>query len=216
MPFTCVLFDLDGTLLDTLDDLAGSCNRTLASFGFPIHAPESYRYLVGDGINMLFARALPEDQRNDAMIERCIDAYRADYSANWNVATRIYPEMADLLDVLAARQIKLAVLSNKLHEFTTACCSHYLSRWRFEVVLGQTPDLPRKPDPAPALEIARRMNEPPGNFLYLGDTATDMLTASAAGMYPVGALWGFRTAKELRESGARTLVSSPLELLRLL
>ena len=213
MRFTPVLFDLDGTLLDTLDDLANSCNRALASMGFPTHQREAYRYFVGDGLGMLINRVLPEDRRDPQTIEACRCAYRDDYSKNWNVDTRLYEGIADLLDGLTERKMRLAVLSNKPHEFTTVCCAHYLKRWKFDIVLGQTPELPRKPDPAAALEVARRMNEPPQNFLYLGDTATDMQTATAAGMYPIGALWGYRTRDELESSGARALIAHPMELL---
>src|SRR5688572_5741802 len=195
--FTSVLFDLDGTLLDTLDDLASACNGALSAMGLPTHQRDAYRYFVGDGLGMLINRVLPEERRDPQTIETCRSAYHANYSKNWNVNTRIYQGMAELLDGLTARKMRLAVLSNKPHEFTVACCAHYLDRWKFEVVLGQTPELPRKPDPAPALEVARRMNEPPHSFLYLGDTATDMKTAIGAGMYPVGALWGFRTRDEL-------------------
>jgi phosphoglycolate phosphatase len=216
MIFTSVLFDLDGTLLDTLADLANSWNRSLASLGFPTHPVESYRNLVGDGVQMLLQRALPEEHRDEQTIERCKCAYVEDYAKNWNRDTRLYEGMAELLDALTKKKMRLAVLSNKLHEFTETCCAHYLGRWKFEVVLGQTPDRPRKPDPAGALEVARRMNEKPDRFIYVGDTATDMQTAKAAGMYPVGALWGFRTADELQAAGARVLIKRPIELLEVL
>jgi len=112
--------------------------------------------------------------------------------------------------------MKLAVLSNKSHDFTTRCAEHYLSRWSVSAVLGQTENRPRKPDPAGALEIARQLNEPPERFIYLGDSAVDMKTAIGAGMYPVGALWGFRTREELEESGAAEVIERPLDLLGLL
>ena len=215
--FSSILFDLDGTLLDTLDDLANSCNRSLASMGFPTHEREAYRYFVGDGLGMLMSRALPAPHRDDpATVERGQVAFREDYSRNWNVATRLYQGMTELLDELTDRKLRLAVLSNKPHEFTAACCNHYLHQWPFEIVMGQTDDFPRKPHPAAALEVARRMDERPENFLYVGDTATDMQTAVSAGMYPVGALWGFRTRQELEDAGARTVIDHPMELLKLL
>jgi len=216
MIFTSVLFDLDGTLLDTLADLANSWNRCLSSMGFPTHPVETYRYFVGDGVHMLLERALPEGHRDQQTIAHCKSAYVEDYAKNWNRDTRLYEGMADLLDALTQRRIRLAVLSNKLHEFTETCCTHYLGRWKFEVVLGQSAERARKPDPAGALEIARRMNEKPQRFVYVGDTATDMQTATAAGMYPVGALWGFRTADELQAAGARVLIKHPRDLLEVL
>ena len=216
MNVTSVLFDLDGTLLDTLADLANSWNRSLQTLGFPAHPVQAYRYFVGDGVQMLLERALPQGHRDEDTIARCKVAYVEDYAKNWNRDTRLYEGMAELLDALTERKIRLAVLSNKLHEFTSMCCQHYLARWKFDVVLGQSSDRPRKPDPAGALEVARRMNEKPGRFIYVGDTATDMQTATSAGMYPVGALWGFRTAQELQAAGARVLIKHPMELLDLL
>jgi phosphoglycolate phosphatase len=211
-----VVFDLDGTLLDTLEDLAGAVNRVLARHDFPSHPLDAYRYFVGDGARTLFERVLPEHHRSESMIETCLEEFREDYGQNWNIRTAPYPGIERLLDALTARGTRLAVLSNKPQETTVKCVSGILPRWDFAVVLGQRPGVPKKPDPAGALELASRMGLPPGEFLYLGDTGTDMLTASAAGMLAVGALWGFRKAEELTAHGARHLVASPMEVLALL
>jgi phosphoglycolate phosphatase len=211
-----VVFDLDGTLLDTLEDLAGAVNRVLASHAFPAHPLDAYRYFVGDGARTLFERVLPEHHRSEPMIETCLEEFREDYGRNWNIRTAPYPDIERLLEALTARGTRLSVLSNKPHETTLACVRGILPRWEFDVVLGQRPGVPKKPDPAGALELASRMGLPPEAFLYLGDTGTDMLTASAAGMLAVGALWGFRTAEELTAHGARHLVASPMEVLGLL
>jgi len=216
MPYQAVLFDLDGTLLDTLADLGNAMNRVLAAQGLPGHPLDAYRYFVGEGARLLVTRALPENRRDEATIAACLDAFQADYDQNWRVETKPYPGIPDMLDALTARGLKLAVLSNKPHDFTVRCVHELLPRWTFEPVFGLRETVPRKPDPAGALEIAACLNLPPANFLYLGDTATDMQTARAAGMVPVGALWGFRSAEELAESGAEMLLEEPVGLLGVL
>lgn len=216
MEFKVILFDLDGTLLDTLKDLGNSVNRVLAERGFPTHDLDRYRYFVGDGAMMLITRALPKQKRNNDVIQACVDAFKKDYSQNWKVKTRLYYGIAEMLDELIAQNLKLAVLSNKPHKFTKQCVDELLSNWRFEIVIGQRDAVPRKPSPEGALEIAEHLNTKPENVLYLGDSAVDMQTAVAAGMFPAGVLWGFRSGKELHDSGAKALIERPLEVLSLL
>ena len=216
MQFKVILFDLDGTLLDTLEDLGNSVNRVLAKKGFPTHDLDRYRYFVGDGALMLITRALPKQKRKNDVIQACIDAFQLDYSQNWKVKTRLYDGIAEMLDELVTRNLKLAVLSNKPHIFTKQSVDHLLSNWRFEIVLGQRDAVPRKPSPEGALEIAKHLNAKPENVLYLGDSAVDMQTAVAAGMFPAGVLWGFRSMKELQDAGAKTLIEQPSEVLSLL
>jgi phosphoglycolate phosphatase len=216
MQYKAVLFDLDGTLLDTLDDLADSINAALGRLGFPARPVANYRYYVGDGLENTIHRALPEGRDDDETIARCIAACREEYAARYADKTVPYPGVPDLLDGLAGRRIRMAVLSNKPDRFTRMCVEALLGDWRFGPVLGTRPGVPIKPDPTAALEVARRLGVPPHEFLYLGDTGTDMQTACAAGMHPVGALWGFRAAEELSANGARALISDPRELLDLL
>ena len=216
MPYKAILFDLDGTLLNTLEDLGDAANRVLVARGFPTHKLDEYRYFIGDGTAMLITRALPEGQRNDDTIRACLKALLEGYGRNWKVKTRPYDGVTQMLDELTARRIKMAVLSNKSHDFTKRCVTDLLPNWTFHVVLGQRDAIPLKPDPAGALEVAERLNIPPGNFLYLGDSAVDMKTAIAAGMFPVGVLWGFRLAEELQENGAQVLIERPSEVLNLL
>jgi phosphoglycolate phosphatase len=213
MSYQAVIFDLDGTLLDTLEDIGDAVNRVLSSQGFPVHPIDAYRFFVGDGVVKLIARALPEDKRDAETIRSCLDAYRADYSRHWNVKTRLYDGVSAMLDALTARGLKLAILSNKPHEFTQECVREFLSTWSFDTVIGQRDGGPLKPDPAGALAIARTLGIIPAACLYLGDTAVDIKTAIAAGMTPVGVLWGFRPMEELRESGATILIQQPLEIL---
>jgi phosphoglycolate phosphatase len=211
-----VLFDLDGTLLDTLQDLADSSNLVLRQLGFPEHPIASYKRFVGDGIAELARRVLPEGNRDEATLAHCLSAIRSEYNRRWADQTRPYEGIPDLLDALTARCLPLAILSNKPHEMTAVVVERFLSRWRFAVVLGAKTSVPMKPDPTAALDIAQRLVVQPGQILFLGDTGTDMRTARAAGMVAVGVLWGFRTADELRENGATRLLENPLELLELL
>jgi phosphoglycolate phosphatase len=214
--YKAIIFDLDGTLLDTLEDLSDSVNRVMTRRGFPTHTLDEYRYFIGDGTAMLIARALPKEERNDKTIRACLKAFSEDYGRNWNVKTRPYKGITEMLDALTERGLKIAVLSNKQHEFTKRCVADLLPKWTFDIVLGQRDAVKRKPDPAGALEVAQRLRVSPAEILYLGDSAVDMRTAAAAGMFPVGVLWGFRPAEELQESGAKALIERPLEILNLL
>jgi phosphoglycolate phosphatase len=216
MNLLAVLFDLDGTLLDTLDDLADSTNLALRRLELPEQPVESFKRFVGDGIENLVRRAVPEDRRDPDTLAECVRLTRANYSARWAEKTRPYDGIPALLDALTARGARMAVFSNKPDEFTQLCVAKLLADWRFDMVLGANPSLPRKPDPAGARLIANRLQLDPAEFAYLGDTDTDMQTAVAAGMFPIGVLWGFRTAEELAANGAKVLIENPLDLLPIL
>lgn len=216
MACKAVIFDLDGTLLDTLADIGNATNRALAQAGFPPHPLEAYRYFVGDGVHALITRALPPEKRDPAAIQHCVNLYRTDFGQNWNIQTRPFAGIPAMLDAIAAQGIKMAILTNKPHDFTLLTVAEFLAKWHFEKILGERAGLPKKPDPTGALEIARDLRCAPGEMLYLGDSAVDMQTARAANMFPVGALWGFRTEAELQAGGAARLVKQPLEILALL
>lgn len=208
-----VIFDLDGTLLNTLDDLADSMNRVLDRMGLPGHPREDYKYFVGDGIEKLAYRVLPEENRNKEELARCVTEMREEYGNHWHDQTHIYEGIEAMLSGLARRNIKPAILSNKPDRFTQLTVSHYFPDWNFFPVIGITPGIPKKPDPAGAFQIMNQLQLTPRDCLFLGDTSTDMLTAGEAGIFAVGALWGFRTRDELITSGARALIESPEELL---
>ena len=216
MKYSAVLFDLDGTLLNTLKDIADSVNSALGHLGFPQHGLEAYKYFVGDGRDTLAIRALPESHRNAVTVGKLVTYINEEYSKRWANNTSPYQGVPDLLDALTSNGIKMAILSNKPHSFTKLMVSGLLPRWRFELVIGALPSVPKKPDPTAALQIARRLNIRPLEFHYLGDSDVDMKTATAADMYPIGALWGFRTADELLAGGARALIQQPTDLLHLL
>lgn len=211
-----IIFDLDGTLLDTLEDIANSMNTVLVKHGFPTHSVDDYRYLVGDGAAVLVSRVLPEEKRNDETIKNLLKEFRKEYSYNCNVTTKPYDGVHEMLDALTAHGIKLTILSNKPDDFTKLCVTEFLPNWNFDIVFGLREGIPRKPDPTGALQIAGHLNIPPAHILIVGDTSVDMKTAVAAGMFSVGVLWGFRSQEELLNNGAQALIQRPQEILTLL
>lgn len=215
MKYKAVIFDLDGTLLDTIRDLAESMNEVLTRYSLPTYPVDDYKTFVGEGMEVLVRRVLPEGCANQETIVACLQAMRKEYEMRWARNSRPYEGVPDLLDGLVARGLKVSVLSNKPDDFTKLMVAELLPRWRFDPVLGARTGVPVKPDPAGAQEIAERLCLSTGEFLYLGDTGVDMQTANAAGMHAVGALWGFRAAEELLLAGAKTLLEKPVDLLEL-
>ena len=211
-----VIFDLDGTLLDTLRDIAAAANQVLLELRYPEHSLDAYRYLVGDGVRVLFQRALPDGVGTGQVVDRCVELFERHYAETWDRSSAPYAGIESLLELLERRGIPMAVLSNKPHAFTLQCVSRFFAPGRFDPVLGQRPHVARKPDPAGVDEICRQWGIPAGRVFYLGDTNTDMWTACAAGCVAVGVTWGFRLASELEASGARFLIDEPVELLQLL
>ena len=216
MRYKAILFDLDGTLLDTLEDLATAANRALGTLGLPAHPTDAYRVFVGDGLRTLAERILPGEQRSAAQVDALVATFEREYSRTWNERTAPYAGVPEMLDRLTGDGYRMSVLSNKPDAFTRLCVEQLLPHWTFAPLYGQRPGVPKKPDPAAALAIAAELGLDPAEVLYLGDTATDMHTARAAGMAAVGVLWGFRTADELRAAGARHLITHPGELAPLL
>ncbi len=207
-----ILFDLDGTLVDTLQDIADAMNRALRAHGLPEWNVPDYRYLVGDGAKVLSERAVRGRQD---LAESVRAEYQHWYERHNMEKSRPYEGVPETLVQLAADGVRLCVLSNKPDADSRRVVSHYYPEVPFEIVRGQLPGIPTKPDPTAALHIAAEMGLRPDDFLYLGDTAVDMTCARRAGMTPIGALWGFRTRGELVESGAERLLAEPRELLLL-
>ena len=216
MQFKAVIFDLDGTLLDTLEDIVDSTNSMLSQFGFPHHDLQTYKYFVGEGIEKLVRRALPKEKNEENFIAHCVTLMREEYSRRWANKTRPYLKIPELLDTLTSRGIKMAILSNKPDDFTKEMVAKFFPEWKFTIVQGEKLSVPKKPDPTAALSIAKKLKISPHKFLFLGDSEIDMKTAQAAKMYPVGVLWGFRTAEELISSGAKRLIQNPWDLIALL
>jgi phosphoglycolate phosphatase len=209
MKINAVIFDLDGTLLDTLADIGNAMNHALDERGFPTYPIKKYRDFIGEGPRRLVIRALPGDNRTESMISECLAAYLEAYERNFDQDTRIFPGIPEFLDELTRRRIRLAILSNKHHDLTVKCVDHFLSPWHFEKVLGLRDTVPRKPDPAGALEIAAAFAVAPEEFAYLGDSGTDMKTARASGMFPIGVSWGTRQEPELKAAGAAAVIDHP-------
>jgi len=192
-----VIFDLDGTLADSLGDIAAAMNRTLVAHGFPEHPVAAYRTFVGEGIRGAF-----------------LAAYQADYADHLLDATRLFPGIPEVLDALQSAGMPVGVLSNKPDLPTRQMVDALCSRWAFRAVFGERPGVPRKPDPMSALALADALGAPPESVAFVGDTGVDMLTARAASMRPVGVLWGFRP-KEVLATGVEAAGTGP-ELAQLL
>ncbi len=210
---SAVIFDLDGTLADTIEDLANSLNRSLAARKLPIHDFPAYKMMVGNGFRNLVIAALPEDKRQEALVSE-IHAEASDWYAHHLVdATRPYPGVVDLLAALAEKGIPLAILSNKPEKLVISMVESLFPQAGFAFVRGETGVFPRKPAPDQAQDLARRLGLPAKDIVYLGDSDVDMMMARNAGMIAAGAGWGFRGAAELTASGAEFIVQSPLEIL---
>jgi len=207
-----VVFDLDGTLLDSLKDIATAANRSLDEKGFPTHLPEQYARFVGDGIRQMVCRILPVSMRNESIVDEMLKRVRRHYNSTWKCNTRPYPGIHELLDCLQKRDVQLAVLSNKPQEIMASQLSWFFPKAGFHVIAGARQGIPLKPDPGALLSVLQRMDCPPGSAMMLGDTAVDMQVARAAGAIAVGALWGFRDRQELLAAGADHLVAKPAEI----
>jgi len=208
--YQAVLFDLDGTLTNTLEDISFAMNRALRLNGLPEYPVDAYRYLVGNGAKVLAQRAVGERRELAEAVQRTYQAYYQEHSLD---RTRPYEGIPELLAELQRRGVKLCVFSNKPHKDTCRVVEHFFPQVDFAVVRGQMEGVPVKPDPAGALAAAEAVGVPPEDFLYLGDTDVDMCCARNAGMHAIGVTWGFRTAEELLAAGAERLIHQPLELL---
>lgn len=206
--YKAVIFDLDGTLTDTLADIAAAMNRALRLHDLPEWQQDAYRYLVGNGAKVLSERCVRDRQELAPAVRQTYQSY---YKAHNLVRTCPYDGVPEMLAALADHGLRLAVLSNKPDADTKAVVRHFFPDVPFAVIRGQVEGVPVKPDPAGALAVAAELGVQPPECLYLGDTDVDMRTAAAAGMYAIGALWGFRTAEELQSSGARFLAETPTD-----
>ncbi len=210
-----VIFDLDGTLLDTLGDIADSMNAVLASHGLPVHELKAYRSMVGSGMEALARRALPPGFPAEA-VPGIVESLIREYDRRFSATSRPFPGIPEVLTALSKRGIPLAVLSNKPENFTELMVRTLLQQWDFREVRGLSPGSPRKPDPAIALEIARSLGLPPEEVVIVGDSDIDMQTALKAGMRSVGVLWGYQERERLVSGGADIVVDSPRDLLECL
>lgn len=216
MKFKGAIFDLDGTLADSIQDLGDSMNFVLCKQGMPTHTYEAYKYYVGKGIRNLVVESLPKHHRSEALINTCLDQFVSHYEENCLNKTKLYEGTEHVLLTLKTDGIKMAVFSNKREELTRKVVDTLFPSDFFEIVLGARPDLPKKPDPDGALHISTHLDIDPKKIVYLGDTNIDMKTANNAGMYAIGVSWGFRTRGELEAAGARAILDHPRDLLLLM
>lgn len=203
-----ILFDLDGTLLDSLKDIANAMNTVLERNGYPPHPLEDYNHHVGDGMETLARRVLPEGSSTETRA-RIVREMKRQYSDTWYHWSAPYPGIHAMLDHLISLPLKLGVLSNKPDEFTTVIVEHFFPLVPWAAIRGARPGIPVKPAPDAALDIAREWALPPEQILFIGDTSTDILTAVHAGMPSLGVTWGFRDRDELLHHGAHSIVDHP-------
>lgn len=211
MSIQAFIFDLDGTLLDTLDDLADAANTALQELGYPTHPVDAYRTFVGSGIEILFRQALPYGASSET-IHRAVALMENSYATNWKHKTRPYAGILPILHTLHYIGFPLAILSNKPHAFTKLMVEHFFPQEMFAMVEGAKAHIPRKPDPTSAFAIATTWNIDPRHIAFVGDSNVDMQTANAANMLSIGCAWGFRGAQELREASAAYIIDTPLQL----
>jgi len=211
MKYSSIIFDLDGTLLDTLTDLAETGNDVLNQHNFPMHSLNAYKHFVGDGLAVLMQRITPPGTA-EKVLRQCCTLFTELYSQNWRRNSCPYAGINDMLSALKSRGITLTVLSNKPHEFTRHFVNEFFPEGLFAVVYGQRTGFAKKPDPAVALQIAEECGTQPSEMIFVGDSAVDIRTGKAAGMATAGVSWGFRSVQELMENNADLIVNSPLEL----
>ncbi len=212
------IFDLDGTLADTIGDLGGAVNAVLSAHGFPEHSSQTYKVMVGNGFAMLMRQALPPSiaspaDGNERLFASLLQEAATEYSRRSLATTRPFAGIEELLVALREKKLMLAVLSNKPDAMTKHMVGSLFPDIPFIAVLGDRPQAPRKPDPSTALEIARLAGLSPGEFAFIGDSGVDMKTGVASGMHPLGASWGYRSIAELEEGGAEGILAKPSDFL---
>jgi len=226
-----IIFDLDGTLLNTIDDITDAVNTVLIRYGYPAKKAEDYKKIVGEGIRSLVKKAIRLNFQKghfsktgqggpyrftDEQIPTLIEEMRTEYWRRLKNKTTVYDGVADMLDRLTARKIKLAILSNKPQDMTTEVVGHYFRKWNFAAILGASDETPRKPKTVGILKIVEMMKLAKRAVIMVGDSKIDIKTARNAGMKGIGVTWGFKSRKELIASGASEIIDKPKELIGLL
>lgn len=215
MKIKAVIFDLDGTLIDSIPDIADAANQMLANHDFPVHHPKCYIEWIGHGALRLIQQAVPGN-REESYLQELLDEYRKIHINNCTNKTRLYNGIDEVLNFLTAQNISISILTNKPHSITLKVVKHYLSAWKFDFVLGQLPEYPKKPNPDRAIEIAGKLNFNSQEMLFIGDSDTDIKTGIAADMIPIGVTWGYATELSIADAGASYIFSDPKELIQYL
>ncbi|MDR1594347.1 MAG: HAD family hydrolase [Prevotellaceae bacterium] len=212
--YKAIIFDLDGTLINSIPDIADSMNEVLSAYGYPQYNHNQYKYFVGNGIKKLVERCVPPEYATPENIANIFRTMIDVYGNNCVNKTHVYEGIYELLDDLSAKRVKMAILSNKTDSITQKIYDKLFRDCHFELVLGATDNFPKKPNPASALFVAESLSVAPYEVFYLGDTSIDMETACSAGFFPAGASWGFRPAEELLSFGAKFIAETPNDCLR--
>ena len=209
-----IIFDLDGTLLDTIQDISDSANEVLTLYGYPNFSYDEYKLKVGDGLKNLFRNSVP-DGIDDNTFEEAYRLFLKTYNKNYQNKTIPYKGIVEMLEEIDKMGIKIGINSNKKNEYTYKLAIKFFIRVPFIAIFGERNDIPRKPDPTAAKEILKDMDLQPEEVLYVGDSKTDIMTATNAGMDGMGVLWGFRSFEELNKYGAKYIVSNPEEIVNI-
>lgn len=206
------IFDMDGTICNTIDDLADATNFAMQTLGYPLHTVEQYKYFVGNGIPKLIYRALPEDKRSDEDIAEAKELMLSYYRVHFADKTKPYDGITELLTRIKEKGIHITVCTNKAHHMAIEVANKLFDRM-LEVVIGQSDDRPLKPDPFSPKEIMNKYGVTPDETVFIGDSDVDMQTAVNSGTHSIGVTWGFRTAEELKQNGAGHIADTPSEII---
>ncbi|KAF2334457.1 HAD family hydrolase [Flavobacterium daemonense] len=215
MKYKGIIFDLDGTLVDSLHDISDAMNTVLESLNYPTHSYDTYQYFIGSGLRNLVSKALPATNNSEEQIEICFNLMINEYRKICTLKTKPYNGIIDLLDNLSSQNIKMAVFSNKADELTKKIASELFPDY-FDTAIGLSTEALKKPNPFEAIEISKNWNIKPEEILFVGDSDIDMQTALNANMLPVGVSWGYRTEDELKTSGAKIVINNASELIEIL
>lgn len=215
MKFKGIIFDLDGTLVNSLEDISDAMNTVLTSLNYPTHTYDTYQYFIGSGLRNLVSKALPASNNTDDQIEICFESMIETYRDICILKTKPYEGIVELLDQLVSRNIKLAVFSNKADELTKKIAAEIFPDY-FDAAIGLSTEQLKKPNPFEALEISKKWSLKTEEILFVGDSDIDMQTAINANMFAVGVSWGYRTKDELIASGAKMVLDKPLDLIEIL
>jgi phosphoglycolate phosphatase len=212
MAFKAVIFDMDGTLIDSLDDICYSMNHVLHQNNLPIHSKEIYKSFIGNGIENLVRKAIPEHERSEERILYYLKQMKDYYSQHWMDRSSLFPGIAEMLTRMKKKGIKLALLSNKPDKAARIIGEKLLGSWNFDIIMGNRDEFPLKPDPSASLYIAGELGLQSNDIVFVGDSYVDMKTALHAGMYPLAVSWGYSAADLLKNAGAAKIIDSPDEL----
>ncbi|MNF90551.1 Phosphoglycolate phosphatase [compost metagenome] len=215
MKYKGIIFDLDGTLVNSLEDISDAMNTVLTDLNYPTHTYDAYQYFIGSGLRNLVSKALPATNNSENEIEVCFENMITAYREICTLKTKPYVGIVELLDDLVSRDIKLAVFSNKADELTKKIASEIFPDY-FNTAVGLSTEALKKPNPFEALEISKNWNLKTEEIIFIGDSDIDMLTATNANMFPLGVSWGYRTEEELIASGAKLVINTPSDLIEIL